>query len=165
VFNPSLWSPLGDLPEGSAPEPTGSARITGYGPISVAVLLEALTMPRSPRAPRTTPPSPAEVVAALELTAGSLTEAVTREVSARRLGPEDEGLVALARTLATTIDKMDEETRGRMLGQTSGQLLAVLKELATRRPVAAVPGEPPSLLDELRARRGRPPVHGPAVQL
>jgi hypothetical protein len=59
----------------------------------------------------------------------NLATRVQATVDALQTGPADAGLVGLAYTLARSIDSMDDETRGRMLGQTSGQLLQVLREL------------------------------------
>jgi hypothetical protein len=50
----------------------------------------------------------------------------------------------LALTLARSIDDMDAETKGRMLGQTSGALLRVLVELRQH----AKPRETPSWTEQ-----------------
>jgi hypothetical protein len=63
-----------------------------------------------------------------------------------RVGPADSGLVGLALVLARSIDEMDAETRGRMLGQTSGALLHVSRELRIHAPAP----RPPSKWDEMR---------------
>jgi hypothetical protein len=62
-------------------------------------------------------------------TDAKLVARVQASIDALNVGPADAGLVGLALTLARSIDSMDDETRGRMLGQTSGQLLQVLREL------------------------------------
>jgi hypothetical protein len=59
----------------------------------------------------------------------NLVARVQASIDALNIGPADAGLVGLAITLARSIDSMDDETRGRMLGQTIGQLLQVLREL------------------------------------
>jgi hypothetical protein len=66
----------------------------------------------------------------------SLATRVQATVDALETRPEHAGLVGLALLLARTIDGMDGEMRSRMLGQTSGQLLSVLRELGR---VAAKP--------------------------
>jgi hypothetical protein len=79
----------------------------------------------TPRKPR-----PADASDAQSLPAdASLSQRIQMSVNALAIGPADAGLVGLAITLARSIDSMDDETRGRMLGQTSGQLLQVLREL------------------------------------
>lgn len=85
--------------------------------------------------------------------AGPLRAAVTATVNELGLGPENAGLIELAKVLASTIDEMPPDVRQRMLAQTSGSLLATLRELAQPRPVVAAP--PGSKLDELRLRRAR----------
>lgn len=45
----------------------------------------------------------------------------------------DAALVRLGQVIADTIDGMDDETRGMMLGQTAPMLLKVLQELEGRR--------------------------------
>jgi hypothetical protein len=70
----------------------------------------------------------------------SLTERIQVSVDALSIGPADAALVGLALTLARSIDDMDSETKGRMLGQTSGALLHVLRELRLH----ARPKETPS---------------------
>ena len=68
-----------------------------------------------------------------------LTTRIQTTVDALQAGPADAALVGLALVLARSIDEMDAETRGRMLGQTSGALLHVLKELRLHAP--AVPAQ------------------------
>jgi hypothetical protein len=75
----------------------------------------------------------------------NLATRVQASIDALTVGPADSGLVGLALTLARSIDEMDAETRGRMLGQTSGALLHVLKELRQQ----AVP-KPWSKWDEMK---------------
>ncbi len=45
---------------------------------------------------------------------------------------QDAAVVALARTVAVTIDEMDDDQRGMMLGQTAPLLLKLLQELEDR---------------------------------
>jgi hypothetical protein len=59
----------------------------------------------------------------------SLVERVQATVDAFQIGPQHSALVGLALMLARTIDGMDDDVRGRMLGQTSGALLRTLDEL------------------------------------
>ena len=83
---------------------------------------------------------------------GLLEPAVAETVQALQCGPGDVGVVALALELARTIDAMDDDTRGRMLAQTSGALLRTLEVLEARvraRPVA----NPTSRLHALRESR------------
>jgi hypothetical protein len=56
------------------------------------------------------------------------------EVTIGALGcpPADAAVVALARTVAVTIDEMDDDQRAVMLGQTAPLLLKLLQELDTR---------------------------------
>lgn len=82
--------------------------------------------------------------------AESLTASVEETLDALALGPEDQGLAALARLTATAIDQMDPATRGKMAGQVVPALQRVLAELGQRRrPVEQAQG---SALDRLRAR-------------
>jgi hypothetical protein len=75
-------------------------------------------------------PRPEDANGAQSLPAdANLVTRVHASIDALNVGPADAGLVGLAFTLARSIDSMDDETRGRMLGQTSGQLLQVLREL------------------------------------
>jgi hypothetical protein len=70
----------------------------------------------------------------------SLVEQIRVTVRALELGPADSATVGLALLLAETIDSLDGEMRAKMLAQTSGQLLAVLRELRSRSVVPAVTG-------------------------
>ena len=78
---------------------------------------------------------------------------VERAIAAVDPPDSDAGLVALARVLSVTLDRMDDEQRALMLGQTSPQLLRVLVELDRRAQRREKPAEqgPPSRLDQLRA--------------
>jgi hypothetical protein len=58
-----------------------------------------------------------------------LAKRIQTTVDALQTSPADSALIGLALVLARSIDEMDADTRGRMLGQTSGALLHVLKEL------------------------------------
>jgi len=71
---------------------------------------------------------------------------VQTTVDALQTGPADSALVGLALVLARSIDEMDAETRGRMLGQTSGALLHVLRELRAHAPSPRMPNK----WDEMR---------------
>jgi len=85
-----------------------------------------------------------------------LTPALERAVEA--IGPPatDDALVALARILAHSIDRMSNAERRAMLGQTAPQVLRVLNELETRAASRRKPADgPPSKLDELRRARSR----------
>jgi len=59
----------------------------------------------------------------------SLVERAQATVDAFQIGPQHSALVGLALMLARTNRRMDDEMRGRMLGQTSGALLRTLDEL------------------------------------
>jgi hypothetical protein len=77
--------------------------------------------------------------------------ALERVVGAIDPPASDEALVALARTLARTIDRMTDDQRAVMAGQTCPQMLRILVELELRaakrrRP----PARQPSRLDALR---------------
>lgn len=84
----------------------------------------------------------------------TLTGAVDATVAALRLDDEDNAVVRLAYTLAETIDDMDDETRAKMLGQTAGQLLNVLRELDTRSRRRGLP-RPNSRLQQFRDQHAR----------
>jgi hypothetical protein len=91
-------------------------------------------------------------------TDGMVGPAVAESLLALDLPPADEGLAALARTLAASIDAMPPGVRSAMLPQASGQLFRVLRELdarARRRIREAKPRteRAPSALNELRTRR------------
>jgi hypothetical protein len=75
----------------------------------------------------------------------NLATRVQASIDALTVGPADSGLIGLALVLARSIDEMDADVRGGMLGQTSGALLHVLKELRQQ----AVP-KPWSKWDEMR---------------
>jgi hypothetical protein len=83
-----------------------------------------------------------------------LAPALERAVEA--IGPpeSDAALVALARILARTVDRMSDAERAVMIGQTAPQVLKVLNELEERAGKRRRP-EPrqPSKLDALRAAR------------
>ena len=70
-------------------------------------------------------------------TDANLATRVQASIDALTVGPADSALIGLALALARSIDEMDEVLRGKMLGQTSGALLHVLRELrqnATPKP-------------------------------
>ena len=75
-----------------------------------------------------------------------LAKRIQTTVDALQTGPADSALIGLALVLARSIDEMDAETRGRMLGQTSGALLHVLRELRVHAPVPRMPNK----WDEMR---------------
>jgi hypothetical protein len=75
-----------------------------------------------------------------------LAKRIQTTVDALQTGPADSALIGLALVLARSIDEMDAETRGRMLGQTSGALLHVLRELRVHAPAPRMPNK----WDELR---------------
>jgi hypothetical protein len=75
----------------------------------------------------------------------NLATRVQASVDALTITQADSGLIGMALVLARSIDEMDADVRGRMLGQTSGALLHVLKELRQQ----AVP-KPWSKWDEMR---------------
>ena len=80
------------------------------------------------------------------------------EATVAAVGPpeSDAALVALARVLAATLDRMTRAERAAMLGQTAPQLLRVLVELEARaaRRRTPAPRAQASQLDRLRAARG-----------
>jgi hypothetical protein len=76
----------------------------------------------------------------------TLTEAVQTSVDALTVSPADFALVKLAMVLAQAIDSMTDEVKGRMLAQTTPQLLATLRELRLHVPAP----RPPSKWDEMR---------------
>jgi hypothetical protein len=80
-----------------------------------------------------------------------LEPAVSRSIEAMLLRPEDGAVAALALMIACSLDEMDEGTRGRMLGQTSGALLRCLAELRERSTAPAAH----SRLQALREARVR----------
>ena len=82
-----------------------------------------------------------------------LEPAVRRQVDALDLGERDAGAVALALALARSIDEMDADTRGRMIGQTSGALLKVLDALQASAAAQPAPrrDSPLTRLREARA--------------
>lgn len=61
-----------------------------------------------------------------------LTPALDRAIEAIDPPPTDAALVALARILAHTVDRMTDDERASMLGQTAPQVLRVLVELDKR---------------------------------
>jgi hypothetical protein len=83
----------------------------------------------------------------------TLVEQVQETARALELGPADSAAVGLALKLAETIDGMDADMRSKMLAQTSGQLLNVLRELRSRSRVPAVTGRYPPGTDLLGRRR------------
>jgi hypothetical protein len=85
-----------------------------------------------------------------------LAPAVERTLAAVDPPESDAALVALARALAGSLDRMSQDERRAMLGQTVPQLLKVLVEIE-RRATVRRPAEPPrvSQLDLLRAARRR----------
>lgn len=85
-----------------------------------------------------------------------LTPALERTIEA--IGPPatDDALVALARILAHSIDKMTGDERVRLMGQTAPQVIKVLAEIETRAAKRRKPADgPPSRLDQLRQARAR----------
>lgn len=82
-----------------------------------------------------------------------LAPAVRETVAALDPPAEDAALVALARTLAASIDEMAPAVRAAMIGQVSGQLMRALKDLddrARRRRTASKTGRP-NRVAQLRA--------------
>ena len=82
-----------------------------------------------------------------------LVEQIRETVRALDRGPADTATVGLAVLLAETIDSLDGEMRAKMLAQTSGQLLNVLRELRSRSTVPAVPGRYPPGTNLLKVGR------------
>lgn len=83
-----------------------------------------------------------------------LTPPLERALEAIDPPATDDALVALARILAHSIDKMSDAERRAMLGQTAPQVLRVLNELETRAAKRRKPAEgPPNRLQQLRAAR------------
>jgi hypothetical protein len=85
-----------------------------------------------------------------------LAPAIDRAIAAVGPPADDDGLVALARLLAKTLDRMTNAERTAMLGQTAPQLLRVLVELDKRaarrhKPVRREPNQ----LDRLREAHAR----------
>lgn len=70
-----------------------------------------------------------------------LSPAVEQTVKALDPPESDAAVVALARILAKTVDRMSDSERAAMIGQTAPQVLRVLKELddRSRRRAAAAP--------------------------
>jgi hypothetical protein len=85
-----------------------------------------------------------------------LSPALERTLAGLDLPAADEGLVALARVLAGTLDRMSNAERRAMMGQTAPLYLKTLVELETRAAKRRKP-EPdrPSRLDELRRVHAR----------
>jgi hypothetical protein len=92
-----------------------------------------------------------------------LEPAVAEQVKALQCSPDDAGVVALALTLARTIDGMDDDTRGRMLAQTSGALLRALEVLEARVRARPVPAPRNRLHALHEARESRFPQPGSAM--
>jgi hypothetical protein len=89
---------------------------------------------------------------ALHGTDDLLTPALERAIEAIEPPESDAALVALARVIAHTVDRMTNIERATMMGQTAPQVLKILNELEVRaakrrRP----PAKQPSQLDKLRA--------------
>ena len=84
---------------------------------------------------------------------GALTAAVDQTIGALKCPPSDAAVIALARTVAGTIDAMPAGQRGMMLGQTGPLLLRTLQELEAR-AVKRRGGKregPPGKVSQLRA--------------
>ncbi len=82
--------------------------------------------------------------------------ALERVVEAIDPPPSDDALVALARVLGRTIDRMTDDQRAVMAGQTAPQMLRILIELEQRASKRRRPPEKvPSRLDELRKVHAR----------
>ena len=95
---------------------------------------------------------------ALHDAADLLTPALDRAVEA--IGPPatDDALVALAHILAKTVDRMSDNERAAMIGQTAPTVLKVLVELERRAEVRRsreTADRPPSKLDALRESHNR----------
>jgi hypothetical protein len=60
----------------------------------------------------------------------TLLEAVRKTCESLNLGPQHSGMVRAAEVLAFTIDKMDQDERVRLLGQTIPPLVRLLEQLA-----------------------------------
>ena len=84
-----------------------------------------------------------------------LSPAIERTVQALDPPDSDDAVVALARILAKTVDRMTDAERAAMIGQTAPQLLRVLVELEQRalERRKVMPKRQPSRLDEMRAAR------------
>ena len=83
-----------------------------------------------------------------------LTPGLERAIADIDPPPTDDALVALARILAHSVDRMSDAERRAMLGQTAPQVLRVLNELETRAAKRRKPADgPPSRLAQLRAAR------------
>ncbi|MGO8958704.1 MAG: hypothetical protein ACLQFR_15245 [Streptosporangiaceae bacterium] len=83
-----------------------------------------------------------------------LTPALERAIADIDPPATDDALVALARILAHSIDRMSNDERRAMLGQTAPQVLRVLNEVEERAAKRRKPAEgPPSKLQQLRAAR------------
>jgi len=83
-----------------------------------------------------------------------LKPALDRAIAATEPPDADAPLVALAMTLAGTLDRMSRAERRAMLGQTAPQLLRGLVELDRRAARRVKPVKrPPSRLDEMRSAR------------
>ena len=93
-----------------------------------------------------------------------LLPALERTIAAVDPPADDDALIALARAIAGSLDRMTRDQRVVMIGQTSPQLLRVLVELDKRASRRAKPVKrAPSQLDRLReahARSTRPRVGG-----
>jgi hypothetical protein len=77
--------------------------------------------------------------------------ALERVVEAIDPPDSDDALVALARVLARTIDRMTDDQRAVMAGQTAPQMLRILIELEQRAAKRRKPpARQPSALDKLR---------------
>jgi hypothetical protein len=85
-----------------------------------------------------------------------LLPALERTLAAVDLPASDDALVALARAVAGSLDRMTRDQRVTMIGQTSPQLLRVLVELDKRVARRAKPvSREPSALDRLRTVHSR----------
>ena len=89
-----------------------------------------------------------------------IADAVEETIGALGCPPSDAAVVALARTVAATIDGMEGGQRGMMLGQTAPLLLKVLQELEDRsRKRRARPGAGrASKVAQLRAAHAASPA-------
>jgi hypothetical protein len=81
-----------------------------------------------------------------------LMPALDRAIAAIDPPESDAALVALARVLAHSVDRMSNDERARMIGQTAPSVLKVLVELEARAEKRRMPAErPPGKLEQLRA--------------
>jgi hypothetical protein len=92
-----------------------------------------------------------------------LSPALGRTVAALDAPESDQALIALTMVLAASIDRMSNEERARMLGQTAPAYLRCLAELEQRSQRRAEPPQRPggTWLDQQRESYAR--RHAPAV--